>query len=140
MESYQRPHPLVDELSLPFWEGYRRHELLVQKCAGCGKYVFPPKAACPICGSWDLKLQKVSGKGKVFSYIIFYTRDIYPSSIEPTIPYAVVKVVLDEQDDLFMLSNIIDCPVDQIKVGMPLKVVFEDVDDKLTLPKFQRVK
>ncbi len=136
MPGYAKPLPLVDGITRQFWEGCHRHVLLMQKCPKVGKYWFPPTAFCPHCGSGDHKFEPVSGKGVVSSFAVVH-RVFHPTFAE--VPYTVIRVTLNEPERLEMISNIVDCPQDKVYVGMPVEVVFDDVDREISLPKFRPV-
>ena len=116
-----------------FWEGVNRHELVFQKCQGCGSWVHPPRPMCPRCHSVEKEWAASTGKGKVYSYVI------YRESPHPAFraPYAVVLVEMDE--GVRLVSNMVDIEADEIHIGMPVEVVFEDVAEGVTLPKFRKL-
>jgi len=81
---------------------------------------------------------KVSGKGKIYSWFVVH-HVTHPDFVDDA-PYAVVLVELEEQVDLRVPSNVVDCASEDIYAGMPVEVVFDDVTEEITLPKFRRVK
>ncbi len=135
MLEYNKPTPQSDGISRPFWEGCRRHTLLVQQCSACNKYRFPPMYLCPYCGARASTWKQVSGKGTVSSFSVVH-RAFHPA-FAADIPYVVIRVALNEQERLEILSNIVDCTYGQVYVGMPVEVIFDDVDEETTLPKFR---
>lgn len=134
--SIRRVKPFLDELEAkPFWANLREHKLTAQRCKACGKFfTFPPQGSCPNCLSPDYDWVPLSGKGKVYSFVSYH-RAWHPS-YEGKVPYNVSLVDLDEGPRL--ISNVIDCPPEQVKIGMPVEVVYEDNED-YTLPKFRPV-
>ncbi|HZS00174.1 MAG TPA: Zn-ribbon domain-containing OB-fold protein [Chloroflexota bacterium] len=134
-ETYTKPIPIPSEESLPFWEACRRHELRLQRCAACQRYWFPPSNVCPECLSDQWEWAPASGRGTVFSFVVFHR--VYHPGFRDAVPYPVAIIALDEGPRF--LSNIVDCPIEDIRVGMPVEVVFEDVTDDCTLPKFRPV-
>jgi uncharacterized OB-fold protein len=119
-----------------FWEGCKRGELLIKKCKDCGWYIHYPRPLCPKCYSWNLEWSKVSGKGKVWTWTIV-TEPIDPV-VEGKVPYNVVEIELDEQEGLRLVSNLIDCEPEDITMGMPVEVVFDEMSPELTLPRFKK--
>jgi len=119
-----------------FWQGCRRHELVIQRCKDCGWYRHYPRPLCPKCYSWNAEWSKVSGKGKVWSWTII-THPIHPA-VADKVPYNLVEIELIEQDGLRLISNLIDCKPEEIYIGMPVEVVFEEVNPEITLPRFKR--
>lgn len=128
------PLPQPFEEALPFWEGLKQGELLLQKCSACGEISHPPKALCANCHSFALEWTPVSGRGTVYSYIV--TRQaIHPALVGYT-PFATVQVQLEEGP--ILTSNVIDVPPDDLEIGLPVQVVFERINDDVTLPYFKR--
>lgn len=117
------------------WEGFKNHQLVFQKCKKCGSYLHPPRPMCPKCQAPLAEMEWVpsTGKGKVYSWVT-YRR---PEHRAFKVPYSVVLVELEE--GVRMVSNMIDCKPEEIQIGMPVEVVFEDLAEDLTLPKFKRV-
>ncbi len=135
MADYNKPLPQITQETREFWEGCKRHELLIQRCKDCGKYRHYPRPMCPKCGSWNAEWAKVSGKGKVYTYIVTH-QPFHPGFFADG-PYAMVIVGLEE--GVRIVSNVVDCRPDDIYIGMPVEVVFDDVTDEVTIPRFRRV-
>jgi hypothetical protein len=117
----------------PFFEAARRRELVVQRCGGCGTLRFPARVICSRCLGRDAGWVPVSGRGTVFSYAVMH-QAAHPG-FAAEVPYAVVVIELAE--GVRLLSNLVDCPLDRIHVGLPVTVVFDDVSPDVTLPKFR---
>ena len=117
----------------PFYEATRRNELVVQKCAGCGRLRFPAREMCSNCLSEEAAWTKVSGRGEVYTYNIMH--QVYHPAFAGEIPYAVVVVMLEE--GVVMTSNLLGIKPHEIKCGMPVEVVFERLSDEVTIPKFR---
>jgi len=81
---------------------------------------------------------KVSGRGKVYSWFVVHYAT-HPDFVDE-VPYAVVLVELDEQANVRIPSNMVDCKIEDIRAGMPVEVVFEDVTGEISLPKFRPVR
>ena len=130
---YKRPLPLPDEETADYWEGARRHQLIIRRCQDCQYYIHYPKARCPRCRSANVSGSPVSGRGRIYSYSIVHVA--LAPGFDP--PYAVVLVELDEQSDVRILTNLVDCPLDEVRIGMPVEVVYHDVTPETTLPQFR---
>jgi len=128
----ERPVPVADDDSRPYWEAAREHRLELPQCGGCGSLLFPPRPRCPVCLSTDLTWAEVSGRGRVHSFTIIYVPVV--RGLEP--PYAVAQVELDEQPGLRLVANSVNCDPDAVSVEMPVQVTFEDLDDEYSLPQF----
>ena len=133
MSDYAKPLPQVTPEMKPFWDAARRHELVVQRCAACGAHRFPARDICSRCLSREAVWTPVSGRGTVFSWAIMH--QVYHPGFAAEVPYAVVVIELDEGARL--VSNLVDCTPADIRAGMPVEVVFDDVAPDVTLPKFR---
>jgi len=133
MAAIVKPIPRVTPELAPFFAAARRRELVVQRCASCGLLRFPPRELCSRCWSRDADWAPVSGRGEVFSF--YWMHQVYHPAFAAEVPYAVVVVQLEEGPHL--LSNVIGCTREQLRVGMPVEVTFDDVSDAVSLPKFR---
>ena len=129
-----RPLPVADEDTKPFWEYTRKHELRVPKCQNCGKLYYPLSPICPHCLHMGADWAKLSGKGKVYSFIIARRR------YHPAIPVPYVVAIIELEEGIRMTSNVVDCPPEDVRVGMPVEVVFDDLSPEFSLPKFRPAK
>ena len=134
MSEYQKPIPAITPAIAPFFEGAKRNELVIQKCTACGTYRFPPRDICSNCLSNRSQWEKVSGEGEVFSYNIMH--QVYHPGFAAEVPYAVVLVELKEGPRI--TSNLVGVPANEVRIGMPVKAVFEKLSDEVTLPKFAK--
>jgi len=128
-----RPLPQPTDVSRPFWEACRRHELRVQRCQQCSALIHYPKVHCPADGCDRFDWALMSGKGTVYSFIVAQ-RGFHPF-FKANLPYVVAVIELDEGPR--MMSNVIDLDPDQVHIGMTVEVVFEDVNEEISLPKFR---
>jgi uncharacterized OB-fold protein len=132
---YLKPLPAISAASTPFWDGLREHVLRLRKCNECGHVSWPIYPACRNCQSEQLEWIKGSGLASVWSYSVVHRA---PAAFADDAPYVVVLAKLaDEPGGSIVMGNLIDCDPDDVTIGMPLKVVYEDlVDEDLTLYKF----
>jgi uncharacterized protein len=116
-----------------FWEALRAGELRIQRCSECGGFRHPPRPVCAQCGSTERTWQPVSGAGEVWSFTVVHPPTL-PAFADRT-PYGAVVVRLDE--GVFLVSNLVDCPVDELAVGARVELEITVVDDDLALPLFR---
>lgn len=116
--------PALDDENRFFWTAGADGELRFLRCSACGYYIHPPGPRCPQCHSVDVSPEAVSGRGEVYSFTINHQ-----SWDGTTEPYAIVIVAFPEQDDLRLTSNLVGCPVDEVRIGLPVQVAFEQRDD-----------
>ncbi|MGE0715910.1 MAG: Zn-ribbon domain-containing OB-fold protein [Alphaproteobacteria bacterium] len=136
MTAYDKPLPVPDADSAPFWAGCRAHRLLLQRCRSCGAHRYPPGAICPECRSREAHWVEASGRGRVFSWIVVrhpVPRDIYADDV----PYVVALVELDE--GVRMAANIVGCAPEAVAADMAVTVEFADVTPEISLPRFRPV-
>jgi len=120
-----RPTPQPDPATAPYWEAARAHRLVLPQCDACGEVHFYPRAICPHCGSNTFTWIEAGGEGAVFS---FTTVKRAPSpAFESHVPYVVAIVALDEGPHL--MTNIVDCDPDQVRISDRVRVTFLDVED-----------
>jgi uncharacterized OB-fold protein len=133
MSEYFKPLPKPSPTSRPFWDAAKRHELKIQRCGACNKYVYYPRDRCPHCFADQLGWERVSGRGKVYSYTI--VRRASARSFADG-PYVLAIVQLEEGPRL--TTNIVG-PPEKVRVEMPVEVFFDDVTPEHTLVKFKPV-
>jgi len=130
---YQKPLPRVDEESRGYWEALARHELYFQRCRTCGAARFYPRALCPACLSSAAEWVRASGRGTVYSFTV--TEQNQTPGFREALPYVLAMVELAEGPRL--LTNLVGCAPGDVRIGMTVGVVFEDVAAGVTLPKFR---
>lgn len=130
MSEYRKPLPKPTPTSRPFWDAARRHELSLQRCGACHKFIYYPRERCSHCFSDKLGWERVSGRGKVYSYTVVRRA----SSRAFDQPYVLAIVELDEG---VRMTTDIEAPPESVKVGMPVAVYFDDVTPERTLVKFK---
>ena len=131
MSEYIKPLPKPSPTSRPFWEAAQKHELTLQRCGGCSKFIYYPRDRCPYCFSDNLSWNRVSGRGTLYSYTLVHRAS---SRAFADGPYVLAIVELDEGPR--MTTNIV-APPETLKVGMPVAAFFDDVAPGHTLVKFK---
>lgn len=130
-----KPVPAITPALEPFFHAARERRLVMQRCSGCGTRRFPPREICSRCLSRDSQWTPSSGRGTIVTFNVMH--QVYHPGFAGEVPYAVVLVELDDGGRL--VSNLLDCPVERIRIGMPVEVVFDAVGDEVALPKFRPV-
>lgn len=116
-----RPAPPPTPRAAEYWRSGADGVLRIARCAPCGTYIHPPRPLCPQCHSADVAFAPVSGKGTVYSFTV--NRYQWTPALEP--PYVLAEVDLAEQPGLRLLTAVVGCPVDAVRIGMPVTVAFE---------------
>jgi uncharacterized protein len=130
---YHKPLPHITEDTREFWKGCKDRELRFQKCRLCGQVRWPASLICPTCHSRETDWVVASGKGEIYTFAVYHVA--FHPGFKDDLPYVVALVALEEGPHL--LTNIVDCPVDQVECGMPVLVEWQDISEEFTLPKFR---
>lgn len=133
--SSSRAPTIVSELTRPFWAAAARHELVRPVCAACGSSFFTPQVACPSCQSEDWEFEASTGRGTIHSFTVVHRAPT--QGFDP--PYVVADVELEEGWN--MMTNIVQCPPEQVRIGAAVCVTWLDLDGPgpapATLPVFE---
>lgn len=130
-----KPLPIPDPVTRSFWDSLKAHAIRLQRCDACGRLVFYPRAVCPSCLSDELVWTPVSGRGVVHAFTIPHR---HPNpAFGAHVPYVVALIELDE--GVRMLSNLVgvDPTPIAVRIGMPVEIVYDDVTNEITLPRFR---
>lgn len=133
-EGMPSPHPTLDDA--PFWEACQEKHLVIRHCDHCMKFFHPPLPTCPHCASSTLSWRPVSGRGSVYTYTIGH-HAVHPA-LKGHPPYNVAIVLLDDADDVRLISNVIDVASQDMHIGLSVEVCFEASGDGTLLPRFKR--
>jgi uncharacterized OB-fold protein len=110
--------PELTETTRHFWEG--------------GAWIHPPTPLCPECLGKDLAIEAVSGRATVLTFTLNHQQWV-PS---PDHPYAIAIVELEEQEGLRLTTNVVNCAAEDVRIGMPVQVIFEQYED-VWIPLFE---
>jgi uncharacterized OB-fold protein len=131
--SYNKPIPVPDEPSAPFFDGARRHELMLQQCQACKAWMWPVKHRCVECFSDQVTWLPASGRGTLHTFTVVH--HAYPG-FGHDVPYNVAVVELEE--GVRMTADVVGCANSELDIGMAVEVVFDDLSATATLPRFRR--
>jgi uncharacterized OB-fold protein len=124
--------PTPDPETQAFWDAARERRLLIQRCNACGEAYFYPRPFCPKCWSEDVAWEEASGDATLYTWSVVHVNDLPP--FNERVPY--VAAVVDLAEGPRMMTNVVDCEADALKVGMPLRVEYRDLTDEATVPVF----
>lgn len=127
------PQPLADTITLPWWQAAAEHRLVVQRCSACGHTRLPPAPVCPECRSAESDWKEVSGRGEVYTYTLVHR----PIAGGQQLPFAIAVIALEDSGGLRIISNLVDTEPDQLEIGLPVEVVWEDMSEDLAIPRFR---
>ena len=119
----------------PFWEGCCVGELRIPRCRDCGRWVWYPASACPGCGGGHHEWTRVSGRGRLFTWVTVH-RAFLPGYTD-RVPFVTALVELEEDARVRLATFLRDVPPAGLRVGLPVEVAFERIDERLALPIFR---
>lgn len=125
---------VTDSWTAPYWEAARDGRLTCARCADCGHFRSPPSPFCPSCRSQALEWPTLPGTGTVYSFTVV-ERAVIPGT-EDSIPYVVAVVALDGADGARIISNVVEAPVEAVRIGARVRAVFDTMPDGAVIPRF----
>lgn len=126
-----RPRPGTTHDNRFFFEGAQERRLLIQRCAACLALRHPPQPRCDRCGSYDWDTVEASGRGSVYSYVVNH----YPQV--PSFDYPLPIGLIELEEGTRLVAQIVDCPIEDLAIGMPVEVTWLDDDPDQILPAFR---
>lgn len=130
------PRPLLtDPDTRPFWDASREHRLVVQQCGECGAFRFAPVPLCYNCNSFDVTWSESAGTGEIYTWTVTHS-PILPAAAS-SVPFNTIVVKLDDCGGALITSNLVNASNDEIRAGLPVRVVWDDVSDEYSLPRFE---
>lgn len=130
----RKPLPVLEGLAGEFYGFCRQQQLRFQRCTQCHTFRHVPREICSRCNSFDWEWVASSGRGTVYTWTVV-ERALHPAFASAT-PMA--PVVVEMEEGVRMLSELVDCPIAELRIGMPVEAVFEVVTPEVTLPRFRR--
>jgi uncharacterized OB-fold protein len=129
----RKPLPVATEHTGAYWQACAEGRLEIQRCARCRAAVFFPRRWCPSCGAAALEQEVASGRGTIYSYST--VSQAPTEAYRAELPYVVALVELEEGPR--MMANVVGGPVEAVRVGAPVEVVFEDRGHGMHVPQFE---
>ena len=131
-----RPLPVPDAQSAPYWAAAAQHDLSIARCSRCQQFSHPPDIICPQChhGDPQFRFEQVSGDGTVRSWVVI--RQSFLPGFDADVPFVLVDVELDVQDELRLIGRLINGPDAPLRVGNRVRLAFEDLAPEVAVPAF----
>jgi uncharacterized protein len=131
--AYEKPLPALTKVNAEFWAGTRAGELRLQRCARCGTVRYPPGTHCPSCLSREHAWETMSGRGRIWSWTVFWQQ--YFKAFADDIPYVVALVRLDEGP--LLTTSVVGIAAEELRCDLPVKVTFRPATEEMCLPVFE---
>jgi uncharacterized OB-fold protein len=132
--SVQRPAPRLDSVNRAFWTAGAEGELRFNPCQDCRTFIHPPSPICPRCLSENVKAEKVAGTGVIDTFSVNYQ----PWMPGVEVPYVVARVAIDGAAGVYLTTNIVGCPVDDVDIDDRVQVIFEQ-QGEIYFPLFEKI-
>ena len=130
----KRMLPRLDACNRPFWTGGSEGKLNIMQCRDCSGFVHPPRPVCRHCLSENVAPTAVSGTGVIDTFTINHQ----PWMPDMEVPFVIARVALDDAPGVFLTTNIVGCPVEDVAIGDRVRVTFLQEED-VWLPLFEKV-
>ena len=131
-EARPRPLPAITHDTRFFWDGIAQRKLLIQRCKGCGRFQHPPGPMCPKCHSLEWEAVPASGRGTLYSFVVFHHPPVPPFPV----PNPIGLIELEEGTRV--VSNLVGIPREEIRIGMPLRACFPELEPGRIFLQFER--
>lgn len=125
-------HP--DPWTEPFWRAAREHRLTAPRCTTCGTFRMPPTGFCRKCRAQGVDWVQLVGSGTVYSFTV--THQALIPQLAAYTPYVIAVVELDDAPGIRLVTNLVDAEIETVRIGMPVTVVWDDVHEHATIPRF----
>lgn len=130
------PAPLASTTTLPFWQAAAEHRLVAQRCTACDRTRLPPAPICPACRSAEVEELELSGRGEIYTYTVVHR----PIAAGQPLPCVIAVIALDGSGGLRLMSNVVGAQPEEIAIGAPVELVWEDMSAALAVPRFRLVR
>ena len=127
------PHPTL--LTQPFWQAAREHRLIVQRCEQCGKLRFYPSAGCDRCASLAFTWVQMSGRGRVYSWIV--VRRTVDPAWQRRLPFVSAIIELAEQQHVLVPGLLTGIEPELVHADLDVEVWFEDLTPEISMPRWR---
>jgi uncharacterized OB-fold protein len=131
-DAYTKPLPDITSDSAPYWEALRKHVLVLQRCTGCGRVRHYPRPMCSACHSMEYDWVRSSGRGRVHSWTVAH--HAFHPGFKRDLPYVVALV--DMEEGVRLNAPLRGVSSEAMRIGLPVRIIFEDATEDVTLPAF----
>jgi len=137
IQDLERPAPVSNELTKPFWDACNERRLVLQNCTACSRLHYPPTQKCTKCGSGNMVWKEVRGQGHID--VFFVIRDSRVKGFRSAQPINFAVITLDEDPGINFLSNLPGMRPGEVTPGAPVKLIFEQTSNRQMIPEWQVV-
>jgi uncharacterized OB-fold protein len=129
-----RSQPRLDADNRAFWTGGAVGELRLMRCRDCATFIHPPRPVCRKCLSENVAPEVVAGTGVIDTFTVNYQK--WHPALE--VPFVIARVAIDGAPGVFLTTNIVGCPVDEVEIGDRVRVKFVQ-EGEVYFPLFEKI-
>lgn len=130
-----KPLPEITDQTRPFWSGAKAGKLMLQKCTRCGTAQFHPKPWCIECGCRDIPWAEARPSGTVYTFTVSRAVAMNLAGWQGELP--VLMCLIDLDDGARLYGQVVQCSPEDIRIGMRVEAVFEDISEEAAIVKFR---
>jgi len=130
--AYEKLLPEITPLHRPFWDSIKAHAAELQRCDDCGAFRFIPTELCS-CGSARSTWTSIAGTGEVYTYTVVHRAPT--PAYQADAPYVIAHVTMAEGPR--MISNLVGVDPAEVRIGMPVRLGYDDVTPEVSLFHFE---
>lgn len=126
----ERPVPVPNADSRPYWDAANHKSLAYQRCDACGQVQFPPRGHCVHCHRGPLRWETSAGRGEIHAFTVIHRAPT--PAFRAAVPYAMALV--DFSEGFRLLLNVQGVALADLRIGLPVQVTFEELSNGQWLP------
>ena len=130
-----KPSPIPDEVNKPFWDACNERRLIIQTCTQCNRMQYPPEKTCIACGCAAMAWREVKGMGRVHGYCVMF--DSRVKLLQERQPFNIAVIELEENPEIKFFSHLPGTPPDEVPVGAPVTLEFEQTYNGQLVPEWR---
>lgn len=126
------PAPVINSTTAEFWKATTEGRFILQRCDACNIVLWFPRRNCPKCWTEDVSTFDAEQTGTVYSFTVVRKGK---GAFQDAGPFVIAYVEL--ADGPRIMTNIVDCDIDLLHIGMPVEMVFHDTGEGSALYRFR---
>lgn len=126
------PAPVINSTTAEFWKATTEGRFILQRCNACDIVLWFPRRNCPNCWTEDVSTFDAQQTGTIYSFTVVRKGK---GAFQDAGPFVIAYVEL--ADGPRIMTNIVDCDIDALHIGMPVEMVFHDTGEGSALYRFR---
>lgn len=126
------PAPVINSTTAEFWKATTEGRFILQRCDACDIVLWFPRRNCPKCWTENVSTFDAQQTGTIYSFTVVRKGK---GAFQDAGPFVVAYVEL--ADGPRIMTNIVDCDIDALHIGMSVEMVFHDTGEGSALYRFR---